>query len=104
MWYYHYIGRQQHNGANHMNKYLEQRFVIVADDGEGRILAEHANSGRNGGEDNYTYKTLAGAKRKMAKITHMVRIQIFEVEYDDQEGDEVGASHAAEDQAKALWL
>ena len=88
-----------------MSEDLQQRFVVVAEDDRGRILAVHANTGYNGNADNYTYKTMAGALRKQAKakVEGMVQSAVFEIKYDDEEGDEVAASHRAERAAKRVW-
>ena len=68
-----------------MSDNIERRFVVVAKDDEGRIFAVISNSGRNGGEDNHTYKTMGGAQRRLrdkALEDNIVRAAIFEIKMD----------------------
>jgi hypothetical protein len=70
-----------------MTSQLETRFVVVVNDSEYGIRAVAANSGRNGGETNHTYKTIAGASRRLKEAesefgSRIIAGSIFEISLD----------------------
>jgi len=83
---------------------LETVYVVVGrHNGNPNPKAIRSNTGRNGGDDNYTYKTISGANRRMAaSLSESIYtdISVFEVKIDRSFEDESSAAERAERAAK----